>query len=401
MFSIMNKPGTSRPRFMTFGPIAALATAGLAAMTAAAIATPIQPYRWPDHSVIPVLFSPTDWNVNSAEVQSESAAIRSAMREIQKFYAKSLGGRTFRLNDLEVVQGFGRKEDYHIIWNGKNIYEDGVEFDGNMEHAVVEELYARGFPTPPNQDANGYSVVMFVKGAGGWAGGRELGNGDGGWAILGDFCIDSLQGVIPEGAYWWSGRELQMGAAAHELGHTFGLPHPDAYNGVWETTVMGNWWGFPDLGLNTWETNYLGANKAAFFIPEPSAVALLSLSAAVLLSCSVRRRRVGKPAAPASATRNARWARLLQSRGLGHFSVAGRRRHHKTLDRNHGPDPFVLDFAVLLGSRANPLLVPPHLAKVYPPFCQPFSTNLRSLANCRLRCSPIIVARRLGDLDHG
>ena len=252
---------------------------------------------WPKYSVIPVLFSPTDWSIDSAEVQSEAAAIRSAMHEIQTFYADNLGGRSFHLNDLEVVQGNGPKENYHINWNGKNIYQDGVEFDGNMEAAVVEELYAHGYPTPPNQDVDGYSVVIFMKGAGGWAGGGEFGNADGGWAILGDWAIDSLQGAVQEGEYWWSGRRLQIGATAHELGHTFGLPHPDFYSGDFESTVMGNWWNYPTVGLNTWDQNHLLTEKASFFVPEPSAVLMLGIVplGLVLLTrrseCPIRRTR--------------------------------------------------------------------------------------------------------------
>jgi hypothetical protein len=259
-----------------------LAVVGLSITAPAAHSAPIQMSRWPSYSVIPVLFSPTDWDVTSVEVQDEAAAIQSAMEEIQRFYARSLGGPTFRLNDLEVVQGFGRKEDYHIIWNGRSIYEDGIEFTGNLEAAVVEELYARGFPTPPGQNEDGYSVLIFVKGAGGYAGARELGNADGGWGILGDWCIDSLQGSVPEGAYWWSGRRLQIGAAAHELGHTFGLPHPDAYDGNWETTVMGHWWNYPQVGLNQWERDHLAANKAAFIVPEPLAGSMIGLAAAAV-----------------------------------------------------------------------------------------------------------------------
>lgn len=98
-----------------------------------------------------------------------------------------------------------------------------------MEAAVVDELHRRGYPTPPAQNESGYSALVFVKGAGGYAGGREFPSADGGWAILGDWAIDSIQGQVPDGAYWWSGRRKQLGSAAHELGHSFGLPHPDAY----------------------------------------------------------------------------------------------------------------------------------------------------------------------------
>jgi hypothetical protein len=272
------------------GLVVALTGAIPALISSAAWAAPTFSYPWPDYSVVPILFSPTDWDVNSAEVQDEAASLRTALAEIQQFYGTSLGGRTFRLNALKVVQGFGPKESYAIRWNGNNIYEDGVEFTGNMEHEVVSELHQRGFPTPPAQNESGYSALIFVKGAGGYAGGRELGAGDGGWAILGDWCIDSIQGAVPEGAYWWSGRRLQIGAAAHELGHTFGLPHPDAYNGDWETTVMGEWWNYPNLGFNPWEIQSLWSNKASFFVPEPSLALLAALAALALPLIAGRRR---------------------------------------------------------------------------------------------------------------
>lgn len=87
----------------------AVSSAATIAANNAAAGTMSAPSPWPQYSVIPVLFSPTDWDVNSEEVQSEAAAIRSAMQDIQQFYANSLGGRTFRLNELEVVQGYGAK----------------------------------------------------------------------------------------------------------------------------------------------------------------------------------------------------------------------------------------------------------------------------------------------------
>lgn len=259
--------------------------AWFAVLVATAVSVEAMDYPWPKYSVLPILFSPTDWNISSAEVQEEAASVRSAMIDIQKFYAQAMGGMTFVLDELQVVQGQHAKEGYNIRWNGGNIYTDGVEFTGNMEAAVVEELYTRGYPTPPGQNVDGYSVLIFVKGTGGFAGGREFPASDGGWAIMGDWALDSLQGDVVEGQYWWSGRRLQIGAAAHELGHTFGLPHPDAYNGNWDTTIMGNWWNYPNTGLNQWEIDSINANKAAFFsqpLPEPSTVGLLSLLAPVL-----------------------------------------------------------------------------------------------------------------------
>lgn len=228
---------------------------------------------FPSYSVIPVLFSPTDWDVNSPEVQEEATALRAAMSEVRDFYRANLDGRTFRLNDVQVVQAYGPKEKYGIRWNGRNIYEDGVEIVGNLEAEVVQELYERGYPTPPGQNMNGYVTIIFVKGAGGWAGGRSFSNGDGGWAILGDWCIDSIQGTLNDGQYWWSGPRKQTGAAAHELGHGFGLPHPDAYGGDWARTIMGHWFDYetPALlsGLDQWGHDYLLNNKSAYFPSTP------------------------------------------------------------------------------------------------------------------------------------
>jgi hypothetical protein len=250
-----------------------------------AAASPRFAYPWLDYSVLPIFFVPTDWSVNGDEVRGEAAALRTAVDEIRAFYGRENSDWTFTLDPLQVVQGEGPRTQYHIIWNGRNIYEDGVEFDGNMEAAVVSELYDRGYPTPEAQNQSGYSSLIFVKGAGGWAGGREFIAGDGGWAILGDWAIDSIQGQVPEGAYWWSGRRIQTGASAHELGHTFDLPHPDAYGGAWDSTIMGYFWLYPAAGLNDYDRGILLGEKLAFF----ARTAVGSVSRTALVSGSFLR----------------------------------------------------------------------------------------------------------------
>jgi CARDB len=223
-------------------------------------------YPWPLHSVVPIFFVPQDWSINSAEVTAEATAIESAMQEVRDYYRTKLGGRTFVLNPLQRVQANGFKEAYGITWTpGGNIYTDGVQVAGNFEAAVVSELHGRGYPTPPGQNESGYSAMLFVKGAGGWAGGREFPSADGGWAIVGDWAIDSLQGApaVAEGNYWWSGRRKQSGAVAHELGHSFMLPHPPP--GSESTSVMGNWGDYPTIGFNTSDKDTLLVTKAAFF----------------------------------------------------------------------------------------------------------------------------------------
>lgn len=247
--------------------LASLCLAAAISQGAGAKEPPNGGYPWPTYSVVPILFSPTDWDINSAEVQAEAKALREAMTDIQRFYRKSLGGREFVLNELVVLQGEKAKEDYGMHWNGKNIYTEGITTTDKLEAAIVEELHRRGHPTPPAQNEDGYTVLIFVKGAGGWAGGRAYTNGDGGWAILGDWAIDGIQGTVPEGDYWWSGRRKQIGAAAHELGHAFGLPHPDVHGGEASSTVMGGWGDYPTVGLCQWDIDHLLKDKAQFF-PE-------------------------------------------------------------------------------------------------------------------------------------
>ena len=118
-------------------------------------------YVWTSYSVLPIFFVPRDWDVSSAEVQNEASSIRSALGEIQGYYGGALG-KSFDLHGLQVVQADGNKEAYGIQWNGRDIYADGIEITGNLEGAVVDELYRRGFPVPPGQNESGYVAVSYT-----------------------------------------------------------------------------------------------------------------------------------------------------------------------------------------------------------------------------------------------
>jgi hypothetical protein len=266
-----------------------LGITALSALLAAAFipqpaqAGPTYPYPWPDYSVVPVLFVPTDWSVSDPEVQHEAASITAAMTEIRSFYATNNGGKTFRLNALQVVQANSAKEAYGITHDtSKDLYVDRVSLSPGFEHLVVSELYARGYPTPPAQNQAGYATLIFAKGAGGYAGGRAYPGVQGGHAILGDWAIDSLEGDLAEWQYsWGSGKRLQTGAAAHELGHSFTLPHPDGTTWPYTSTVMGNWWDYPAIGLNNNDRGLLAANRPLFFPAPPAVPAVPSSQLAV------------------------------------------------------------------------------------------------------------------------
>jgi hypothetical protein len=66
------------------------------------------------------------------------------------------------------------------------------------------------------------------------------------------------------GTVWWCAWDTYRGTIAHELGHTWGIPHPDAFKapgvdgspGRWDCSVDGNTvmqchWGFPQDSLLT------------------------------------------------------------------------------------------------------------------------------------------------------
>ena len=125
-----------------------------------------------------------------------------------------------------MAQGAGLAGAYGIRRNGKDPYADGVEIHGNLEEAVVKELYERGYPTPPGQNESGYCVVIFVKGAGGWSGvalflrhaAAGLSSATGVQGLLGSAITEGLprlarqEGVFP---YHWS---MEMRSAPHRSG---------------------------------------------------------------------------------------------------------------------------------------------------------------------------------------
>src|SRR6266568_1863385 len=105
---------------------------------------------------------------------------------------------------------------------------------------------------------------VFGQGGGGFAGSNLIGDWAG-FALLGDWTLEPISGVAEPSAIpcvyatWQCQGGAPKGAAAHELGHTFGLHHPDCYANA-SLSLMG-WHGdFPNDILFPWEINNLRNN---------------------------------------------------------------------------------------------------------------------------------------------
>ncbi len=160
-------------------------------------------------------------------------------------------------------------------------------------------------------------TIAFMPGAGAFSGGAYVGGpvgvfarspdgparlarGAAGVALLGDLALAGLAERCDRTEWWCSldggePRDQQTGAVAHELGHAFGLRHPEAAcdatpavgvptcgNGSarFAASVMGAWWDFParnglaPRGLNPEEVAQLAEN--AMFAPVDGDVPVAS-----------------------------------------------------------------------------------------------------------------------------
>ena len=97
---------------------------------------------------------------------------------------------------------------------------------------------------------------------GGYAGGIGYQDGNAGYAMVGDVCLEAIcqyleptSGSVLLGGDGWPANSYstigQTGAFIHEALHGLGLPHPDGWpegdQPQWDETLMGNWWNMPNF----------------------------------------------------------------------------------------------------------------------------------------------------------
>jgi hypothetical protein len=236
---------------------------------AAAPASPeVTPRR---HLVVPLVFVPTDYR-QYFEDDVVRGFYQAKVAEAQRFFYLHNGHKTFAALPVEVVSG---RHDHLWYWGETRAFE----------YNVLLELQERGYPVHVDWDLFPSDRVVWVlaMGSGGWAGGRHYPVG-GGFAMWGDALLfagmdlrcERVQPVVPGDHIhdtcrdvWFPNGQIYgfgVGAAIHELGHGFNLPHPPDGSPDWSTSIMGSHWNYPATGLSDSDRAILASSP---FLQEP------------------------------------------------------------------------------------------------------------------------------------
>jgi hypothetical protein len=206
---------------------------GAALVLAPASAAAQEPPR-----VVPVYLVPRDYAVPLERVPYH---IR-VLDDVRRWYARVTGGRSFVAEPL-------------IVQVSRHSFAELAADSFQAWWPLLQREFADyGFPW--NQRSR-IKLLFLTNGAGAWAGADSENGGidsigaagktdDGDWgglAVIGDSSAGGVfAGVCPEtavpgtgergrggGTAWWCSGTTYRGTVGHELGHTFGLPHPDAF----------------------------------------------------------------------------------------------------------------------------------------------------------------------------
>ncbi|MFY9234727.1 MAG: hypothetical protein WAO58_09740 [Fimbriimonadaceae bacterium] len=186
-----------------------------------------------DYVVQPYYTYPADQPYHAEYVR----AINNATLEIQAWFKKQ-AGITFRLAPLRIKKG----EDYLTMRAGINPSEQDRKDKTRLPlWWEAQERTVGGWKD---------KTVSWIFAQGG--GGVALGNLINRWAgiaMFGDWTLEPISGIreplaiTADMATWEVQGGVPMGTTAHELGHAFGIHHPDNYPGK---SIM-RWHGdYPD-----------------------------------------------------------------------------------------------------------------------------------------------------------
>jgi hypothetical protein len=178
-------------------------------------------------------------------------AIEMAAKDLQAWYAKQLGGPTFRLNDPVVEVA---KSDKNANWfydHANGAWKDDWGFNNGLAEARRLVGARHGDPQ--------YIWVIYSDGPG------NKGRGGGGVTVLPEDDLLGLIGQHPQ----QKDIKRWIAGLGHELGHAFGLPHPrDTEKDSDAIMWLGIYGKYPDRTYLTEEDKGILMNSPFFFRPN-------------------------------------------------------------------------------------------------------------------------------------
>jgi hypothetical protein len=147
-----------------------------------------------------------------------------------------------------------------IAWEGSRTIDSHrtlSEWRSQGIHLIKEEVELQGQPW-----SDDHVYLAFVRGMGGYAGGIGYQDGNAGYAMVGDICLEAIceypeptsGSVLLEQPPWQPNAYSsigQTGALIHEALHGLGLPHPNGWpdgdQPGEDETIMGHWWNMPNF----------------------------------------------------------------------------------------------------------------------------------------------------------
>lgn len=241
--------------------------------------------------VIPIYLVPRDASFPMRGVAYDA----QVLADVRAWYGRVLGGRTFVYEPL-VVQ-----ESRHTF---AELAADSFQAWWPL---LQEEFAAYGWPWNKHSK---FKLLFLTHGAGAWAGSdsenggldstSQAGKVDkgnwGGLAVIGDSSVGGVFAkVCPEVAHgkadstiataWWCSGSTYRGTVAHELGHTWGLPHPEAFTKGFRCadstayTIMQCHWWWEKPALLPYEITHLQSLDFFQFDTAPAFVLLAQTQA--------------------------------------------------------------------------------------------------------------------------
>lgn len=198
----------------------------LAAINAVAVAAQHPADR---SRVVPVYWVPADDSIPLTHV----GLVIRALDDVRAWYGRVLGGPTFRSEPL-------------TLQRSRHAFAELADSSFQQWWPLGMQEFADYGLDWTDDDTK---LLLITRAAGAWAGSESENGGIdslaeaglvpdgnlGGLAVIGDSSIAGyLAGVCPDsgrdgGTAWWCSWATFRGTVAHELGHTWGIPHPDAF----------------------------------------------------------------------------------------------------------------------------------------------------------------------------